>query len=293
MKKSTSRICLLLLSALHIAAFFVLPLGELRGGLASGLGSLAGALGLGEALPETLTGLSLVKQAMSLGDDEALLITGLFAAPAVLAVLVFLMNLIGRGKFSYAMTIIFGILMASVDGFGLVILSDYYWQMGYDVLPTAFALPAASVLMLLFAVIGIVRDGKTAKAGGGKPAKSGKKAKAGKNTDEKVRVNKNDGTITGLTGAYTGAVIPLTSGIPMMIGRDPSVCSIVLEAETVSKCHCQILFNAANGLYAVTDLSANGTFDAAMNRLPFNTAMPMMPGSVIQIGQTCDQFRLG
>ena len=106
-----------------------------------------------------------------------------------------------------------------------------------------------------------------------------------------MKPGKKDGTITGLSGAYAGAVIPVKSGDTVTIGRDPSVCSIVIKAEKASRKHCTVSFNGDNGMYTVTDYSSNGTFDEAGNRMTRTTPAPMAAGSVIVIGD--EKFRLG
>ena len=106
------------------------------------------------------------------------------------------------------------------------------------------------------------------------------------------KVGKKDGTITGVSGSYAGAVIPVKSGDSIVIGRDPASCGIVIKDEKASRKHCTISFNGENGMYSVTDTSSNGVFGKD-GRLPANTAVPMSAGSEISIGKDGDVFRLG
>ena len=87
MKKSIFRILLMAAGALHLLPYFAVPYAELKG-LASGLGQLAGAFGMGDAYPEKLTGSAAVAMANMFSADEGF-IKVLMLLPVVIGILVF------------------------------------------------------------------------------------------------------------------------------------------------------------------------------------------------------------
>ena len=285
MKKSVFRILLIIFGLAHLLPFLAVPYAEqsLLGGLMDGLGAMAGALGLGgmtDAVPDAskITGMAMTKLAVYFCDgDEALAILTMafFVAPAAIGVIIALMHAIGKGKVSYIFTIILSLASAGAYGFVQLFLSSLS-QAGYEVGPMAIVFLALSVIQVIVAIVGLVKD-------------KGEAASAGKN----VKVGKKDGTITGVKGSYEGAVIPVKSGDSIVIGRDPASCGIVIKDEKASRKHCTISFNGENGMYSVTDTSSNGVFSKDGGRLPANTAVPMSAGSEISIGKDGDVFRLG
>lgn len=282
MKKSTFRIILIVAGLLHLLPFFAVPYAELKG-MMSGLGQLAGAIGMGDAYPEKLTGQAAIQMASIFSDDEAMMLTVMFGLPVGTGVLTLLANVIGKGKLSYVATILLSIVSAA--GYGLITIGlQDYAQVGYSSSPVVYAFLGISVVQIIVAIVGMVKDKgeKTDAKPASKPASKGKQ----------VKVGKKDGTITGVSGSYTGAVIPVKSGDTIVIGRDPASCSIVLKDEMASRKHCTISFNGENGMYAVTDYSVNGVFKDG-SRLPEKTAVPMSAGSEIRIGKDGDVFRLG
>lgn len=274
MKKSIYRILLMILGALHLLPFFAVPYAKLEG-LMSGLGQLAGAIGMGDSYPEKLTGQAAIQMAATFGGDEATLITVFMVLPVAIGILVLLMNVIGKGKASYVGTILLSIVGAAGYGLNTITLQDFA-QVGYSATPVVYVFLVISVVQAILSIVGMMKD----KAGA---------ASVGKN----VKVGKKDGTITGVSGSYAGAVIPVKSGDTVIIGRDPASCSIVVKDEQASRKHCTISFNGDNGMYSVTDHSSNGVFDKDGGRLPENAAVPMSAGSEIRIGKNGDVFRLG
>lgn len=294
MKKSIYRILLMAAGALLLLFFFVLPyatLSEMMGALSG----LAQGLGMGDMYPKNLTGLAAVKM-LSTMPDYGVIMVFVFVPPVVMGVLVLLMNLFGKKRLSYVGSIIFSFLMVNFYGFAAFMVS-LLADAGYKTSLGGAVCVILSIAMFVISIIGCVKDGKPAAqtagasagaaSAGAASAGAAKAAKPGKS----VKPGKKDGTITGLSGAYAGAVIPVKNGDTVTIGRDPSVCSIVTKGEKVSRKHCTVSFNGDNGMYTVTDFSSNGTFDEAGKRLTRTAATPMAAGSVITVGE--DKFRLG
>ena len=69
--------------------------------------------------------------------------------------------------------------------------------------------------------------------------------------------------LRGTKGQLHGMSIKMTSGDPLIIGRDPSVASVVLDKNInnskISKLHCKVEYDAAKNLFYLTDFSKNGT----------------------------------
>lgn len=284
MKKSIFRKILMGSGVLHILAFFLIPyatLSELLGGLsdlAGMVGEMAGVSGMDAAYPEKLTGLNAVMQSSIVGGDAGFVVV-FFLIPVIAAILVVIANIIGKGKVSYIVTVLLGFLMLAGYGIQTIAMEDYRY-LGYEVHVTVYIMIILAVVQTVIALVGCMKD-------------KGEAAIAGKSAVKTVKVGKKDGKVTGVSGSYAGAAIPVTSKEPVIIGRDPSVCNIVVKGEKVSRKHCQIEYNPNNDMYMVTCYSANGVFDKGGNRLSENTAVPMYAGSEIHIGKDGDVFRLG
>jgi len=101
-------------------------------------------------------------------------------------------------------------------------------------------------------------------------------------------------SITGMSGMYAGQTLPLASNDEMIIGRDNSMCNLIVDqnAEKVSRKHCGITFDPGRGIYMVTDYSSNGTFIDGGNRLVANMPTSLQRGSVIALGSRENRFKL-
>lgn len=101
-------------------------------------------------------------------------------------------------------------------------------------------------------------------------------------------------SVTGMSGMYAGQTLPLGHGDEMVIGRDNSLCNLIVDtnAEKVSRKHCGIVFNEMAGNYQVTDYSTNGTFIDGGNRLVANMPTTLQRGTVIALGSRENRFRL-
>ena len=95
-----------------------------------------------------------------------------------------------------------------------------------------------------------------------------------------------------LAGEYLGVSIPLDSATTLTIGRDASVCSLVLSGGKISRKHCEISYDAAREKYRVVDFSTNGTFVKDGPRLEKERPTELMPGTVLYLGNEMNTFRL-
>ncbi len=102
------------------------------------------------------------------------------------------------------------------------------------------------------------------------------------------------GKISFLLGQYTDSSIPVEAGDEIIIGKDPSSCSIVIDQSyrQISRRHCSIKFDAAHGAYQVTDLSSNGVYKEDGSRLPKNVAVRLERGTILILAKTNNIIRL-
>lgn len=102
------------------------------------------------------------------------------------------------------------------------------------------------------------------------------------------------GSIKGVSGQYDGYTFPIDGGTQLVIGKDPSVCNIIIDPkyQTISRKHCAILFDPRSNQYKVTDFSSNGTFVEGGVKIAPNVQTVLNPGTVINIGNTDNLFRL-
>ncbi len=100
--------------------------------------------------------------------------------------------------------------------------------------------------------------------------------------------------ITGLSGMYAGQTLPMAPGEEMIIGRDNSICNLIVDqnAEKLSRRHCSVVYDSTQGVYRVTDYSTNGTYIEGGNRLIANMPTSVNRGSVISLGNRENRFRL-
>jgi pSer/pThr/pTyr-binding forkhead associated (FHA) protein len=80
----------------------------------------------------------------------------------------------------------------------------------------------------------------------------------------------------------------------MVIGRDSFYSSIVIteNADTISRKHCGIKYNAETREYTVTDYSSNGTYTNTGERLQRNVPRNFPAGTIICLGDKTNRFRL-
>ncbi|MBQ3150430.1 MAG: FHA domain-containing protein [Clostridia bacterium] len=99
------------------------------------------------------------------------------------------------------------------------------------------------------------------------------------------------GSITGISGAYAGAIFRIDPDEDITIGRDPKTSQIVIDKDypLVSRTHCTV--RGGNDGYIVTDHSTNGTFIDG-ERLPKGETVFVKRGSVLYIGDNSNTFKL-
>lgn len=105
-----------------------------------------------------------------------------------------------------------------------------------------------------------------------------------------------NGEVLCITGEYQNCSFQINEGEELIIGKDPSVANIVIDAKrypTVSRKHVGIKFDSNSQLYIVTDYSSNGTFVSGQGqRLERNSNTYLKKGTVINICEGENSFRL-
>lgn len=102
------------------------------------------------------------------------------------------------------------------------------------------------------------------------------------------------GAILGLSGIYEGAVFKMTPNETLTIGRDANFANIVISEEysKVSRKHCAIKYIPSNNSYEVIDFSKNGIKVDKKYRIPKERSVMLSRGSVIEIGNSDNMFKL-
>lgn len=99
--------------------------------------------------------------------------------------------------------------------------------------------------------------------------------------------------LRGIAGQYAGSSIPLDAS-QGTLGRDPQSSNLVVQADSVSKRHCTIRWDAPRQVFVLEDHgSTNGTYLATGERLNPNQPRDLRPGDRFYIGDLRNQFEVG
>ncbi len=102
------------------------------------------------------------------------------------------------------------------------------------------------------------------------------------------------GKIVFTSGCCAGYDIPIKPGTRIVIGKDPSQCSIIIDKSyaKVSRTHCSVEYDSYNNVYVVTDMSTNGTKIVGGPKLQRGAPSYLDRGTVINLAGTDNTFRL-
>lgn len=103
-----------------------------------------------------------------------------------------------------------------------------------------------------------------------------------------------EGKLVFTSGSCAGYEVPVRSGARIVIGKDPSKCSIVIDKSysKVSRAHCSVEYDSMQDIYIVTDLSTNGTTVVGGAKLQSGSPSYLQRGTVINLAGTDNTFRL-
>lgn len=101
------------------------------------------------------------------------------------------------------------------------------------------------------------------------------------------------GVISGLTGPYAGADIPLPEGEFILLGRSAENHLVFEGQNSVSRAHCKIKWDAGRQKYIINDYSTKGTFaNGSTDCLPQHLDLELEPGTTIALGDENNTFCL-
>lgn len=101
------------------------------------------------------------------------------------------------------------------------------------------------------------------------------------------------GVMVGIAGVFRGAEIAMRDGEIMNLGRDLSNDLVFQDAPHISRMHCYIIWQAEQQKYLIEDHSSNGCYiNDAIERLPQNVPIALEPGTLVDIGDRTNRFRL-
>lgn len=100
-----------------------------------------------------------------------------------------------------------------------------------------------------------------------------------------------EGGLICIRGKHLGHLIPLPGDRALTVGRDPSVCQIVLDDGQVSRKHCQITYIASLNKYRVVDVSKNGTFLGNGRRLERGKEYYVDPAEELYMGNQNNLYK--
>lgn len=108
------------------------------------------------------------------------------------------------------------------------------------------------------------------------------------------KISATDVGLVGVCGMWTNAEFFNNSGNPIVIGRDPSQCDVVISqnSEKVSRKHCTVGYDYKNNMYIITDHSSNGTYLDDGRKLVQGMPTPVECGHVVIIGDEKNAFKL-
>lgn len=103
---------------------------------------------------------------------------------------------------------------------------------------------------------------------------------------------KTEGAMICICGEAIGSMIPLKNEHRMIIGRDASVCDLVISNPYVSRKHLEITYLDVLRKYRVIDYSSNGTFLKNHLRLESNKEYYLDPMEELYLGSEKIVYKL-
>lgn len=101
------------------------------------------------------------------------------------------------------------------------------------------------------------------------------------------------GVMRGLAGIYAGAEIPFREGESIRLGRLPDNDLVFDGQGSVSRKHCTLTWYGDRKKFSILDYSSSGSYiNGGDDCLPQNIAVWLEPGTIIDIGNADNRFRL-
>lgn len=101
------------------------------------------------------------------------------------------------------------------------------------------------------------------------------------------------GVMRGIAGIYAGAEIPFREGESIRLGRLPDNDLVFDGQGSVSRKHCTLTWYGDRKKFSILDYSSSGSYiNGGDDCLPQNIAVWLEPGTIIDIGNADNRFRL-
>lgn len=101
------------------------------------------------------------------------------------------------------------------------------------------------------------------------------------------------GVMRGIAGIYAGAEIPFQEGESIRLGRLPDNDLVFDGQGSVSRKHCTLTWYGDRKKFSILDYSSSGSYiNGGDDCLPQNIAVWLEPGTIIDIGNADNRFRL-
>lgn len=95
-----------------------------------------------------------------------------------------------------------------------------------------------------------------------------------------------------IAGTYMGADIDLPSGMELVIGRNSQMSQLILPEQDISRRHCSIRYENADGYYYVTDYSAFGVVINDSQKMAKGVTTKCSAGTKLTLGSGSNIFIL-
>ena len=98
--------------------------------------------------------------------------------------------------------------------------------------------------------------------------------------------------VRAMSGFFAGGVVPV--GAKVAIGRDSASCQLVypMDMTSISRCHVKVTYDMRSGMFAVTDMSTNGTFFENGKRLAKGKPTAMAVGDQFFLSDKDEMYKL-
>ena len=101
------------------------------------------------------------------------------------------------------------------------------------------------------------------------------------------------GALVFTKGKLLGAIIRIRDNKEITVGRDATRSDVVVNAMTISRRHCKVVYHKDTGRYTVTDYSKNGVYTGDGKRLPSDEEVEVNAGEELWLGDEENILRLG
>ena len=99
--------------------------------------------------------------------------------------------------------------------------------------------------------------------------------------------------VRSITGVHANQQFPVNAG-RLLVGRDPQTCSVIFPANDnlISRQHASIEYDAAQGMFILSDYSMNGTYLSNGQRLAKQTPIYLHPGERFYFADNTNLFEV-